>query len=157
MSFPTGHARSWQWVWLMLGVLAWGGCSSNGLPSDAASVEGTVTMQGAKVVDAVVVFRSDSGDAAVGKTNEEGKFQLSSASIPGGTRPGHYQVTIVKREPLTETASTEEDPNYNPNQRSAPSKPRGHLLPEKYSRPNTSELKADIVAGKNTIDFELTP
>ncbi|MBA2113354.1 carboxypeptidase-like regulatory domain-containing protein [Bremerella alba] len=156
MSSPTSHRRVLQLGLWVCGLLVWAGCSSNGLPSDAAAVDGTVTIDGAVVDDAVVTFRSDSGFAAVGKTNKEGRYSLSSASIPGGTQPGHFQVTVVKREPLTEAPLTEEDPNYNPNQgRTRPSS-RKHLLPEKYSRPTTSDLTADIEAGNNTVDFELT-
>ncbi|WP_417747312.1 carboxypeptidase-like regulatory domain-containing protein [Rosistilla oblonga] len=131
------------------------GCGSGGLPDDAAAVEGVVTYQGSPVADAVVTFRSQDGFSAVGKTAPDGRYQLSSASIPGGTKIGDYQVTVVKREKLDNAMLTEEDPNYSSQQQVAPQKPQ-HLVPERYSRPTTSGLEATVATGPNEINFDLT-
>lgn len=137
-------------------VVLLAGCGSSGLPADAAAVQGVVTYKGQTVDGAVVVFRSESGFAAVGKTDEAGAYKLSSTTIPGGTQPGQYKITVSKREASTVKPLTEEDPNYRPNQPLA-SQQQKHLLPEKYSRANATDLKADIVAGENTVNLELLP
>ncbi|QDV66512.1 hypothetical protein Poly24_01980 [Rosistilla carotiformis] len=132
------------------------GCGSSGLPEDAAAVEGVVTYQGSPVADAVVTFRSQTGFSAVGKTAPDGRYQLSSASIPGGTKIGDYQVTVVKREKLDNAMLTEDDPNYTgQQQQTAPQKPK-YLVPERYSRPTTSGLEATVATGPNEINFDLT-
>lgn len=131
------------------------GCSSGGLPSDAAAVTGKVTHDGQAVANAVVTFLSDSGYAAVGKTNEEGVYQLSSAEIPGGTKPGSYKVMVSKIEQTGGPALTEEDPGYDPKNPSAGGPQTKHLLPQKYSKISSSGLTADVKAGENTVDLPL--
>ncbi|GAA4427231.1 carboxypeptidase-like regulatory domain-containing protein [Bremerella cremea] len=141
--------------WMLVVAIALVGCNANSLPSGAAAVEGNVTYDGVPVEGATVTFRSKSGFAAVGKTNAEGVYHLSSSKIPGGTEPGSYTITVVKREAAEGGSLTEDDPNYKPN---ASAKPvtRKHLLPEKYSKPTTSELTREVEAGSNLVNLELT-
>ena len=131
------------------------GCSSGGLPSDAAAVTGKVTHDGQAVANAVVTFLSDSGYAAVGKTNDEGVYQISSAEIPGGTKPGSYKIMVSKVEQTGGKVLTEEDPGYDPKNPQAGGPKTKHLLPEKYSKIGSSGLTADVKAGENTVDLSL--
>lgn len=135
-----------------VGALALAGCNSSGLPAGAAAVEGTVTLNGTPVSEAVVTFRSDTGSAAAGQTDEQGVYRLSSADIPGGVTPGIYQVTVKKMEKV-QPGLTEEDPNYRPGQTTTAA-PK-NLLPEKYARPQTSGLQATVEEGANVVPLEL--
>jgi hypothetical protein len=130
------------------------GCGEGGVPADAATVQGVVTFNGDPVSDATVTFRSDDNRSAVGKTDEQGQYKLSSPQIPGGAAPGTYKITVTKREQLQTESITEEHPDYG-KPMPAPPEPK-HLLPQKYSQPNTSGLEATITQGANEVPLELT-
>ncbi|TWT34234.1 carboxypeptidase-like regulatory domain-containing protein [Blastopirellula retiformator] len=153
-NFPPAF-RSLAVSGLLVCLVALTGCSGSDLPADAGAVEGTVTYEGQKVDGAIVIFRSEDGFSAVGKTNAEGLYKLSSTQIPGGAKVGSYTITVDKRAATTGVSLTEDDPNYRPNQQQS-SQAAKRLLPEKYARPQTTDLKAEVVAGNNVVDLDLT-
>lgn len=155
---------------LLVVVLA--GCSEDDGPQ-TYPVTGTVTRNGEPVEGAIVSFTS-SGSAlpASGTTDSSGVYKLSTNTSGDGAMEGTYQVTIAKydtnapqTEPTQETTElkdpfdiTDEYPDgYDEmeasEQAAAISK---NLLPEKYSRTNTSGLEATVTAeGENTFDFQV--
>lgn len=149
---PTFHA--WGMLVPLTLCLPHLGCGESGVPADAATVQGVVTYNGEPVSDATVTFRSDDNRSAVGKTDAQGQYKLSSPQIPGGAAPGSYKITVTKREQLQTESITEEHPDYGKPMPAAP-EPK-HLLPQKYRQPNTSGLEATIEQGVNEVPLELT-
>ncbi len=133
------------------------GCSGvgdDGRPS-RYPVTGTVTMNGEPVANANVNFQLvDGSGSAVGVTDSQGRYELTSF-VPGdGAVPGEYQVTVTKFSQLTPSPDvSEDDADYDPD---APAMVPENLLPERYANPATSELTATVTESPNMIDLELT-
>ncbi|MDR2642876.1 MAG: DUF4198 domain-containing protein [Planctomycetaceae bacterium] len=120
-------------------------------------VEGIVTFEGKPVADADVSFTpttEQSGIPAVGKTDSNGVYRLTSAQggmFEKGAVAGEYEVKISKYldldfvEPVNPQLG-DVIPLANPK----------HHLPEKYADVKTSKLTATIKKGKNTFNFNLT-
>ena len=161
-------------ILLGLSVLVFAGCKN----PDArfVKVEGTITYNGQTVGGANVAFTPVGGDGepAAGKTDASGKYTLTSGGAKsGGTGvlPGEYSVRVWKTE-STET----QDPDTAAYERGeitydelqsrrggggssssvATQITRKDLLPPKYSKPSTTDLKATVVqGGVSKQDFDL--
>lgn len=141
------------------------GCGSGGIPVNY--VEGTVTLDGTPLAEAVVSFspvEGGTGKAAVGTTDDKGVFKLTAAAnktVGRGTAAGEYQVSISKP-PKVATVDPEAwktDPNYGKDNTESHTKATEikSEVPAGYSTVGTSGLTASIKAGSNTgIKFELT-
>ena len=84
---------------LLLATLTLSGCGDDPnvgrLP--VFSVTGTVTMHGAPLAGATVAFAPQEGQpTAVGQTDAEGKFQLTTYEYGDGAVAGSYRVVISK-------------------------------------------------------------
>lgn len=113
------------------------GCNPppKGLP-DLAPVSGVVTLGGAPVANATVVFTSEQGDqVAFGPTDDSGNYSLTYSGRYKGAAIGANRVMI----------KTNTDGPPAPNWKDP--------IPAKYNV--KSELKADVQKGPNTIDFKL--
>ena len=92
------HRRSRAWP-LAVGVLVFAivspGCGSGRLAT--LPVTGTVTFRGQPVAGAAVNFLSETGPAAWGSTDQQGRFQLTTFDTNDGAAAGSYGVTISKR------------------------------------------------------------
>ncbi len=140
---------------LLTAALLMAGCGGKEETGNEATtpVTGTVTYKGAPVADASVALTPDSppgptpiGRGAFGRTNAEGKFTLMTFVADDGAVPGAYKVSVTKIEGQTSGgAETGADDYVDPGQ-GPPPKPK-HLLPEKYSKTNTSGLTATVVEG----------
>lgn len=125
-------------------------------------VEGKVTLNGSPLAGATVMFspvKDGGGRAASGVTDASGVYKLTdmqAADAGGGAAEGEYQVAITKAADAggDTTAQTGSDYEYNPN----PNAPVAlkTLVPEQYTRPETSGLTATVTAGRNEINFDLT-
>ena len=118
-------------------------------------VSGTVTMNGQPVADANLNFqRTDGTRGAVGVTDAQGRYELTTFTAGDGALPGEYRVAVTQFEtPPPGAAVDEDDPNYDPD---APAFVPENLLPEQYANPETSGLTATVTEGSNTVDFQLT-
>jgi hypothetical protein len=143
---------------LMVGFV---GCSQSG-PA-VQFVEGRVLLDGKPIAGATVGFgpvNPAAGLAAAGTTNAEGVFQLtaSGGGAPGrGTLPGEYVVTVLKLEQSQgKSLPTPDDPDYGKSADPSVPTPAGgppkYVVPEAYSKPETSGLKATVKPGRNTGD-----
>jgi hypothetical protein len=118
-------------------------------------VEGVVTFEGKPVADADVCFtpKSSDGIPAVGKTDSNGAYRLTSAqggAFGKGAVAGEYEVRVIKYLDLDAVAPV----NPQIGDVVPLAKPKHHL-PEKYADVKTSGLTATVKKGKNTIDFHL--
>ena len=144
------------------------GCGSSGEPT--FPVSGKVTYADGKPVEgAAVSFVPDSGSKpAVGITDADGMYKLTTTNKDDGAIAGDYKVTIASYEGSADYESTDEgqtlaDPyditNEYPedydeaSQKSVASK---NKLPAKYSNKATSGFTAQVKAeGENVYDFEI--
>src|SRR5262249_38316048 len=130
-------------------VLAIVACELAGCGSQLAEVEGTVTLDGQKVVGGrdvrgTVLFSPNqpglpSGSGALDESGTYTAYVGATEGLP----PGSYgvAVTVTKIVPPSAPGGT----------------PSGRLLsPPEYSDPRNSGLHADVKAGRNRFDFALS-
>lgn len=137
-------------------VLALAGCAGGATDKPkTASVSGSVTLEGQPLTDATVTFLSSGGkgNPGTGTTDSQGKFKLATTANEGAV-PGSYKVVIeAYRKP--DGTPLEISDGMDVEQLKAAGKAK-QILPEKYSSPDITELKAEVVAGKdNVFDFPL--
>lgn len=162
-------------------VVALGGCGSKGIP--VAPTEGVVLLEGKPAAGVSVVFRQNGLTlVASGKTDAEGRFQLSTYGEFDGAPVGECTAT-VEAIAMDLTAVGQEIPPFDnssiadPEERAAANRAsKGeHMkklmklaaerqkknppakIPSRYSKPETSNLKFTILASQtNKIQIDLT-
>lgn len=130
------------------------GCSSGG--ENTYPVSGKVTFQGKPVTQGQVIFYPGSGRSALGVINSDGIYSLTTSENSDGAIPGTYRVTIDATKTIggqPEPKSLEEELS-GVGQRMDSSRLL-RLVPKKYSRRETSTLKAEVEPKENIINFEL--
>ena len=166
MSRPIG----WPLL-LLVCVAGLTGCS--GGDSDRAKTyktTGVVKLNDRPVEGAIVTFMLEgSTQSAIGSTDAEGNFDLSTFGPSDGATEGQYSVAITKVD-VAETANTlpqgvinvdnGDTSNYTPPVVGAPSptapKASKSPIPEKYGNSQTSGLRATVTAsGPNHFEFNL--
>ena len=118
------------------------GCSGNGgePTPDLGEVTGIITLDGTSLSKANVTFQPEAvGDkgrsrASSAITSADGQFKLAYNSDTSGASIGKHKVIISKMSDNPEDAGLQ-------------------LVPTKYN--DATELTADVVAGENTINFDL--
>ncbi|MFM1995695.1 MAG: hypothetical protein RLZZ111_82 [Planctomycetota bacterium] len=150
---------------LALGVLVSAGCGRSG-PA-VAFVEGTVLLDGQPVAEATVGFSPLAGGLpAVGMTDGDGRFRLSSTGggrPEAGAVPGEYVVMVSKQvvehsgAPPTPEEESSAAPTSWPDRGSArpPTQTVRDLVPAAYGQAESSDLRAVVKPGRNTLQFEL--
>ena len=114
------------------------GCGGGSDGPELGRVTGVVTLDGAPLPKATVMFQPQNGRPAFGTTDDNGKYELGYTQGNSGTVLGENTVFI-------RTEIPGED-GQQPLQK--------ELLPAKYH--NKTELKANVTAGANTFNFDLT-
>lgn len=147
-SIQAGHlAMALSVIFLCLS-----GCGGPSDQPDLGQVQGTVTFDGKPLSGVVVVFQPDVGRPAHGRTDSEGKYDLTYIRTTRGTKIGHNRVEIAPSEEDDDPAEELVDPDtVKPKRQRKSGKPK---IPARYNR--KSELEADVKPGENTFDFELT-
>jgi hypothetical protein len=112
-----------------------GGCSGPNLKT--AQVKGRVTVGSQPLPDIQVTFIPEEGRPAMGITDADGNFSLSTLSANDGAVPGKHQVRFY----FASTAS-EADSSAPP--------PESESLPfhAKYASKRTSGITAEVLEGK---------
>ena len=147
--------RQWDFGLVLavsVGMTLLGGCGRGGLDGPTGTVSGKITLKGAPLGDAsVMFFGENNGDTATGVLQSDGTYSLkygTGFSVPAGD----YRVAIVAGPPPG-VAST------NPADLMKTIKPPASaksLIPQKYNDPKTSTLIAVVKEGSNPdISFEL--
>ena len=133
------------------------GCGGGASRPETAPVTGTVTYNGKPVANATVMFTPKSGGAsATGKTDENGKFTLTTFEPGDGAIVGEHVVTVTYTGPESGAPENPESPEaYGaPAEKGAAEKPP---IPTKYANPKTSGLTFEVKAGgPNEFTIELT-
>lgn len=114
-------------------------------------VTGTITLDGAPLANCIVYFTpTGEGAQGVGRTDAQGVYKLQTAqgAADAGTTPGSYKVHFT----CDEIVSPEEtDAEGNTIKEEVVKS----VIPAKYNNAETSGCTAEVVKGKNTIDFAL--
>jgi hypothetical protein len=119
------------------------GCNRGGL--DLAPVEGVVTYNGTPLAEAGVLFKPTQGPFAMGVTDEEGRFTLTTANQEGALI-GEHQVAVSKAETIVRHIAG------NP----MPVLQTKALIPEKYFDGASSQLTASVKDDDNRFEFNLS-
>lgn len=144
----TAKPVTWSTVVVLCGCLAClilPGCRRRPDLPPVAKVSGVVTLDGKPLPRGTIQFVPDAskgteGPTAVGTIDSEGHYRLKTAGVEGAI-VGFHKVGVyaLKQEPADETAP-----------------PPPPLIPPKYFNPETSGLRAEVIAGQeNEIDFPL--
>ncbi|WP_417847718.1 hypothetical protein [Thalassoglobus sp.] len=142
------------------------GCGSKSKSNqvEVFPVSGQLTWKGEPVAGAdLVFFNADSEKSAFGRTDDQGRYQLTTFSANDGAVAGQQVITVTKTKATAEPVAVAEtdSTDYVPpglihpgrNQRVAKPKP---ILPEKFSSQSTSTLTAVVEENnKNVIDLTL--
>lgn len=162
--------RPWIYSIIVAGLATYAGCGGpEGVPG-VVKVSGTVTLDGTPVEAATVSFRPE-GDAraASGRTDANGRFQLTTLNPGDGALPGSYKVSISKvedtdpahqitAEEMAEMMSGDKQAPKGPTRPGQKTKNVGmkYHVPQKYMDPEKSGLTATVTAdGDNNFTFEL--
>lgn len=130
-------AGGWSLGLLVAAVMLCSGCGRGDL---TYAVRGKVMYQGQPIQHGTVMFNPV--DAALppvlGRIQSDGTYEVSAA-------PGEYGIVVTV---MSETNSDLEpdDPGYKPAQ---------SLIPERYSNPRATPLKASVSEKENVVDLEL--
>lgn len=112
------------------------GCSNQ--HPELRRVSGTVTYNGEPVADAAVAFYNEqSSRLATGRTDEKGRFKLSSYTKDDGALPGEHRVVVTKVEAIEEQQRLSMDEAMAARRTQNRSR---QLLPNKYTSPETTPL-----------------
>ncbi|MDR1483829.1 MAG: Ig-like domain-containing protein [Planctomycetaceae bacterium] len=140
-----------------LGMIFLVGCGTAN-PYNAVYVEGIVVCDGTPAANVHVTFVStnNDGNSASGMTDDSGKYKLTTGGAPYGTGalPALYNVTLSKFEVEGANLSEEEYKEQIGNRQ-----PKViHLIPEKYSDPETSGIEQVKVekGKKNIFNFNIS-
>ncbi len=154
---------------LLMGTFALAGCGGGG---DAGKepiypVSGTVTMFGAPLADATVAFApQEKQPTAIGKTDAQGKFTLTSYEYGDGAASGNFKVVINKSAPAP--ASRGSAPSGGDHE-AAESAGRSHdaangpggssgaqLIPPQYASSTETPFNAVVKSdGENNFTFDI--
>lgn len=125
--------------WLLICLLL-AGC---GPAYDLGRVSGIVTLDGAPLPQATVIFSRGHGRMSVGLTDADGRYQLQYTNSQPGAEPGTHTVRITSQ--IDSVRSEGGVPAITG---------RPELLSARYH--DKTELTAEVKPGRNTIDFELS-
>ena len=137
------------------GLMTSSGCGPKRPPT--ATVGGRVTYLGKPVPEGRIMFYPDDGRRpAMGVINSDGSYRLTTFDSKDGALLGRHRVTIkavrvVGGMPVNELGG--QPGNLSPSAAQLPT--LEWIVPEKYSRPDSSPLKAEVKPGENTINFDI--
>lgn len=138
-------------------VLNLSGCGGGSDRPELGHVTGTITLDGEPVSGTVVVFYPDNGRPARGKTDFDGKYELTYIHKTPGSKVGHNRVEIAPNEEGDNEEDEEDSEQAGDTENvGAAQRPRTAgkvVIPARYN--TKSELEADVQPGENVFDFKL--
>lgn len=123
-------------------------------------VNGKVTCGGKPVPHGTITFYPEKGRAALGEIGPDGSFKLTTNTDGDGAIVGNHRVTIHATKVgggSIEIRSIEDESKLAKSEQILIPGKVEWLVPEKYSREESSPLTASVHEGSNTIDFEIPP
>lgn len=139
--------RRWRVVAAVVVLFAMTGCSGEPPRGD---VEGTITLHGKPLAGVQVVFSPAIGDSsgarAVGTTDEHGRFQLHGDRGEPGAPIGTHAVVVTDPRSLRMPGGGG-DKNV---------RPPASRVPVQYTSFANTPLRAEVRAGSQTVNLELS-
>lgn len=133
------RSRVW-WRWAMVAAcLVAVGC---GRRIALVPAEGRVTLDGKPLEFGAVMVQPTAGPAAQGKINSDGTFRLGTFKPDDGAIPGPATVRVMCRKDITQPGG---ERAYGPS-----------LVPDRYTRFDTSGLTVEIKAGMPPLEIPLS-
>lgn len=129
------------------------GCGGPSRP-ETVPVSGRVTYQGKPVPMGQIMFYPDQGRPAVGTIDADGHYRLRTFAPDNGAIPGHYRVTIQAMRTTGGGHAKSFDEELRRGGSSGPTKVEW-LVPEEYSRLETTPLQTDVKRDSKIINFDL--
>ena len=134
------------------------GCSSEP-PDDRparAKVTGTITLSGSPVENARIQFHAVSkSQGAIGQTQADGTYTLTTFVAGDGALPGDYVVTISKKE-VEDKLTEDQKLKMQEMGRQIPPAKTTELMPREYTNSSASPLKVTVKADEeNHFDFDV--
>ena len=128
-------------------------------------VQGVVTLDGKPEKDAAITFIPASGGRpGLAFTDAAGRFAIREAGMVDGLVPGRYQVVVFKA--IMSSVRTVRGPAPGPHPDGEPvplieipigdQKIERYIVPERYSRPDTSGLEVTVTGPAKDVVFSLT-
>lgn len=163
MSGMTKKYRAIGLVAGLVGTVVILGCSSDESGLERRyPVSGKVTYQGKPVTKATVVFEPSNPPLPKGRVAngfvEDGTYSMTTASEGDGALPGEYKVVIFASD-LDVTGLAKQQGgllHQGDAEHQKAAKAAKSLIPQKYSKSDTSGLTAKVDPKSNKIDFNLT-
>jgi hypothetical protein len=122
-------------------------------------VTGRVTVGGKPVTSGTIMFHPDAGPTAVGAIGADGTYTLTTFKRGDGALVGSHRVTIeattVGAGSMVEPKSIDEELAMRQKGKVLVAGKVEWVVPEKYSRLETTDLKATVESGANTRDFDI--
>lgn len=127
-------------------------------------VTGTVIYQGSPVENATVVLTPIAGNAqgAMGNTDAEGKFSLTTFETGDGALPGEYKVRVFKYEIVDEPDPTSSDEivdfdeeEYGEDYTGTEEVKSESLLPSRYENAATSGITHTVPQAPSTLEIDI--
>lgn len=140
MTHALKHATT---LALTLLLTSLSGCGSGGDQPELGKVEGTITLDGHPLADAIVYFSPEGGRTSFGQTDADGYYSLEYTHHAKGAKVGRHSVRV------STAVDAEVDDDGRVLKPGFPEK-----VPPRYNE--QSELAAEVKSGKNEIDFPLT-
>jgi hypothetical protein len=126
-----------------IAIVALSGCGRPGT-SPTAAASGVVLYKGAPATDVRVIFTPASGRPAIGQTDAEGRFVLTTFVPNDGAVPGVHKATISDRKR-----------NWQPDPTTKQTTPT--RFPEKYQSAPTTPWSFEVKSGEdNEFKLEMT-
>ena len=126
---------------LAIVLVASAGCGSG--KKKTCIVRGKVTYDGKVVPNGTITFFPTEGPSASGEIQPDGSYTLTTYVAGDGAVEGAYTVVIVAMRDESGRLPEERNPLPPP------------IVPNKYTSAATSDLRAEVKAGENTLNFHL--
>lgn len=132
----------------LLTLLVAAGCGGSG----TIPVTGTVTLDGQPLPNAVVAFAPKDGSRpAVGRTDAQGNFQVTTFTENDGVMPGEHIVTVT----AFETVYNAKKPSDGSDEGTGGRMDLKWIAPQRYSQASASGLSAAVSRGQTHFVFDL--
>lgn len=146
--------RPFCWAAIVLASLALSVAGCGPSYPTTHPVSGTITYQGQPVPQGTIVFYPEEGRAAMSNIEADGSYRLTTFRPGDGALPGRHTVTITAiADSASGPASFEQEMDQGMLGRGQ--KGVRWLVPERYSKRDTTPLTAEVPVPDGTLDFDL--